>query len=131
MNGLLLDTCAILFLSTDDPKLTPGVKDRITQIEEIFVSAISVAELACLSQKGRIDLGMHWKPWFRKAVQVNGWQVLPASWEIMEEAYSLPENFHSDPADRMLVATARVHRIALLTTDQKILDYPHVDAFWE
>lgn len=131
MKGLLLDTCAILFLSTDDPVLTPAVKNLIGQTDEIFVSVITVAELACLCQKDRIDLGMHWKPWFRKAVQLNGWQVLPVSWEIMEEAYSLPEDFHPDPADRMLVATARVHRLSLLTTDRKILNYPHVDSFWE
>lgn len=131
MTKLLLDTCAILYVSSDHPKVTGRVRQIFKETEEIFVSAISVVELACLCQKGRIDLGMHWKPWFRKAVELNGWQVLDLNWEIMEEAYSLPDTFHADPADRMLVATARFYRIPFLTTDRRILEYPHVNAFWE
>jgi len=48
--------------------------------------------------------------------------------ENIEEAYSLPGEFHSDPADRVLVATARLSKLTLVTGDQKILDYPHVQA---
>jgi PIN domain nuclease of toxin-antitoxin system len=48
----------------------------------------------------------------------------------MEEAFSLPSPFHADPADRMLVATARPHGLAILTADRRILDYPHVETCW-
>ena len=131
MTKLLLDTCTILFLSTDDARVTPGVKQIFMECEEVFVSAITVAELACLSRTGKIVLGTHWKPWFREAVKVNQWQVLPVTLEVMEEAYSLPDSFHADPADRIFVATSRIHIMPLLTTDRKILAYPHVEAFWE
>lgn len=47
-----------------------------------------------------------------------------------QEAYSLPGNFHRDPADRILVATCRLRGLALLTADRLILDYPHVTALW-
>ena len=50
--------------------------------------------------------------------------------EIIEEAYSLPEPFHADPMDRILVATARVHGLTLLTADKAILSYPHVRTLW-
>lgn len=130
MNPLLLDTCAVIHISMGSPVLTQEVISRLQGADEVFVSAMSASELACLCQRGRLDLGMHWKPWFRKAVALNGWQVLPLTLEIMEEAYSLPEVFHQDPADRMLVATARKHNLTLLTTDRKILEYPHVDAAW-
>ena len=49
---------------------------------------------------------------------------------IVEEAYSLPEPFHADPVDRVLVATARLHNLQLVTGDRKILDYPHVQTLW-
>ncbi len=48
----------------------------------------------------------------------------------MEEAYSLPESFHADPADRIITATARLKNYTLLTADRKILSYPHVNAIW-
>mgnify|MGYP000619164449 CR=1 FL=1 len=131
MTKLLLDTCAILFLSVDDARVTADVRRVFTECEEVYVSAITVAELACLSRRGRIDLGMHWKPWFRNAVKLNQWQVLPVTWEVMEEAYSLPDTFHADPVDRIFVATSRIHKIPLLTPDRKILAYPHVEAFWD
>lgn len=48
----------------------------------------------------------------------------------MEEAYSLPESFHPDPADRIIAATARIRSYSILTADQKILNYPHVESIW-
>jgi len=54
----------------------------------------------------------------------------PMDLDIIEEAYSLPETFHSDLADRIIVATARLRKYILLTADRKILNYPHVNAVW-
>ena len=48
----------------------------------------------------------------------------------MEEAYSLPDSFHADPADRIIAATARLENYTILTADKKILDYPHVNSAW-
>lgn len=128
--NLLLDTCAILFLGIDDPCVTDSTRSLVRNAERIFVSPISSAELACLQERGRIELPVHWKPWFREAIETNGWDVKPITLEIMEEAYSLPGSFHSDPADRILTATARHEDLVLLTTDRKLLDYPHLKARW-
>jgi PIN domain nuclease of toxin-antitoxin system len=128
--NLLLDTCAVLYLSANDPKVAETTREAVAVADRMFVSAVTAAELACLQQRKRIELPSHWKPWFRKAVEVNGWEVLPVDWEVMEEAYSLPETFHADPADRMIVATARLRRCHVLTTDAKLHLYPHVDACW-
>lgn len=102
----------------------------IAEARTVSVSAISIAELACLQERRRIELPSHWKPWFRLAVEENGWSILPISSVVMEEAYSLPGEFHADPADRILVATARLEKQILLTTDRKLLEYPHVNAKW-
>ena len=128
--NLLLDTCAIIYLGIDDPCVTATTRRLVRDAEQIFVSPISSAELACLQERGRIKLPVHWKPWFREAIETNGWDVKPITLEIMEEAYSLPESFHPDPADRILTATARREDLVLLTTDRKLLAYPHLLARW-
>jgi len=125
--SLLLDTCAIIWAAHDPERLSEKTLRRMVDPEEtIFVSAISVGELACLSISKRLELNQHWKVWFRNAIELNGWSVVPIDLEVIEEAYSLPEEFHTDPADRILVATARLQRLEIVTGDRKILNYPHV-----
>ncbi|MDE0838446.1 MAG: PIN domain-containing protein, partial [Kiritimatiellae bacterium] len=62
------------------------------------------------------------------AVRDNAWGVLDIDLETVEEAFSLPGEFHRDPADRFIVAAARLNRLVVLTADRKILDYPHVQS---
>lgn len=97
----------------------------------MWVSAISCAEIACLVERGRIRLDRHWKAWFRDVVELNAWGVADIDLPVIEEAYSLPGDFHRDPVDRIVAATARVHKLTVLTADRRILDYPHVSARWE
>lgn len=128
---LLLDTCAILWSALDPEKLSPAATAALLDpASELFVASISVAEVACACDRGRVQLATHWKPWFRRALTINGWTSLAATHEIMEEAYSLPDVLHPDPADRIIVATARVHGLALVTGDRLLLAYPHVDTVW-
>lgn len=124
---LLLDTCALLHFSVQPERLSEEALAAIGEpAAEIWTSVISIAELACLVERGRLRLGSHWKTWFRTLLRTNGWNPLPITAEIIEEAWSLPEPIHRDPADRVLIASARVHRMTLVTTDTLILDYPHV-----
>lgn len=128
---LLLDTCCIIWAISDPDALSGTAKNMIEdENAEIYVSPISAAEIACASERGRIILDRHWKIWFRHYVTLNGWQIENITLEVIEEAYSLPGNFHPDPADRIITATARLGNYKLLTADRKILDYPYVDAVW-
>ena len=88
---------------------------------------MSAAEVACACERDRLKLDRHWKIWFRYVVSENQWEVLPVSLSIIEEAWSLPDRFHPDPADRVIVATARLMDMHVVTGDKKILSYPHVD----
>jgi len=97
---------------------------------EVCVSSISCAEIAMASERGRIELDRHWKIWFRHYISINAWKCLAIDLKIIEEAYSLPEPFHRDPADRIIVATARIHSCNLITADKKILEFPHVNTTW-
>ncbi|WP_419655323.1 type II toxin-antitoxin system VapC family toxin [Desulfosarcina variabilis] len=128
---LLLDTCCIIWAVSEPTAISQNAVKLLTaEKSEISVSAISVAELACSVERGRVIIDRHWKKWFRHYIDLNGWQVESVSLEIMEEAYSLPDNFHADPADRIITATARIKKYTILTADKKILAYPHVNSIW-
>ncbi len=88
------------------------------------------AELCCLQERKRIAIRGHWRIWFNRCLEVNRWRVLDITLPVIQEAYSLPEHFHRDPADRILVATARLHALTIVTADRRILDYPHVNTLW-
>ena len=128
---LLLDTCCIIWAISEPSAISKDAKTLLTADEsEIYVSVISVAELACAVERRRIIIDRHWKKWFKYYSDLNGWQVKDISLGIMEEAYSLPDAFHADPADRIITATARLNHYTILTADKKILAYPHVDSVW-
>jgi PIN domain nuclease of toxin-antitoxin system len=128
---VLLDTCAILWSILDPDRLGKEailiLKDEST---EVMVSAISCAEIACGVERKRIALDRHWKPWFRYFFQLNGWQVLDIGLNQVEEAYSLPDYTNKDPVDRIIVATARLLQCPVVTADQGIRGYPHVQTVW-
>lgn len=131
MSALLLDTCAVVWAILDPSRLSRCAADALEDPEaEIYLLPISVAEVACAVERGRLELNEHWKTWLRKHVQANGWQYLPIDVAIVEEAYSLPEPFHADPADRLFVAAARIRHLRVVTGDTKILAYPHVSSVW-
>ena len=128
---LLLDTCCIIWSISKPAVISQTAKALLTADDsEIHVSVISVAEIACAVERGRIIIDRHWKKWFRHYISLNDWQVDSIDLDIMEEVYSLPETFHADPADRIITATSRLKNYSLLTADRKILSYPHVNAIW-
>ena len=128
---VVLDTCAIVWVVSDPVRL-PDAATRILTADDtrVCVSAISCAEIACASQRGRIDIDRHWRLWFRHYVELNGWTVLPIDLDTVEEAYALPDPFHRDPADRLIVAAARRLSAPIVTADARMIDYPHVKTLW-
>lgn len=95
------------------------------------LSAISIWEVSNKLRRrpGSIDLGLPFVDWLAIAAQPTLVRVLPVDAEIARLANALPGTFHEDPADRFIVATAIHHRLVLLTSDEKILAYPHVSSF--
>jgi PIN domain nuclease of toxin-antitoxin system len=129
--NLVLDTCAILWSILAPENLSvPAASMMTADTTRVLVSPISCAEIACGVERSRISLDRHWKSWFRHFVQLNGWQLVDIDLKIIEEAYSLPEYANRDPADRIIVATARILQCPVVTADRRIRDYPHVDTTW-
>ena len=128
---ILLDTCAIIWAISSADQLSKKARRILSDIHaEVSVSSISCAEIACAVANKKIVLDKHWKLWFRQHTNTNRWEIFPIDLPVIEEAFSLPGDFHRDPADRIIVATARLYQATLLTADHKILNYPHVETIW-
>jgi PIN domain nuclease of toxin-antitoxin system len=90
---------------------------------DLLLSVISVWELGLLESKGRVELSTPCEQWVRDALAIPGLSVAPLTPEIALASSRLPEPFHGDPADRIIVATARALGARLVTRDSKILAY--------
>ena len=127
MKGLLLDTSALIWLVSESKRNSPKQRTALERSSRIYVSAVTCAELACLTDRGRIYLGQHWKNWFEQYTTLNGIEILAIDCPTIYEAYSLPGEFHKDPCDRIIAATARISDLSLLTDDRKLITYPFIN----
>jgi len=93
------------------------------QENEIFVSPISTLEIAQLKKKGKIELKHSLSSWVKRSIASLDAETIQFSHETAEMAYRMPEPFHKDPADRILVATTILENLQLMTADEKILEY--------
>lgn len=98
----------------------------IVEREDLGVSIISCWEVALLVERGRLILGAPTLEWINTALRAPGIRSLPLTPEIAVASTELPGDFHRDPADRVLVATARHLACPMLTADARIVEYPHV-----
>ncbi len=124
---LLLDTHVWIWSQSDTTQL--GARARrllVDQRNENHVCTISTLELARLLARGSISLSMPLRDWIDAALLAIAAKTIEVSHSIAMEAYALPGDFHKDPADRILVATARCLSLTLLTADERILDYSKV-----
>lgn len=126
--NLLLDTCAWLDAFASPELLKPSVRKLLAGEPFVHVSAISLVEIARKEAKGDLVFGMALHKWFQLALAKGRVKVLEITPEISIDATRLPDWPHKDPADQIIVATARVHGLKLLTSDTKILHYPHVSS---
>ena len=123
---LLLDTCAIIWIALNEP-IRPEARIAINTAaasdEKLRVSPISAWELGLLSAKGRLAAAKSPISIFGEVIATPGIKVEALSPELLIESSFLPGALHGDPADRILIATARAFDLTLVTRDQSILDY--------
>jgi PIN domain nuclease of toxin-antitoxin system len=91
--------------------------------QRLHISAISIWEVAQLVARKRITLSIPIDSWLQAAFNDPDLTLLDLSPQVLLEATRLPGDIHKDPADRMIVATARYHGLTLLTRDDDILSY--------
>ena len=119
---LVLDTHIWLWWMSQAPQLKPDLKQQIVTSEQVGVSSISLFEVAWLVQRQRIVLGCSLEWWFEQALDGSNITLLPITPEIAEKAVSLTEH-HSDPQDRLIIATALCHQAKLVSADTKFKLY--------
>ena len=125
---ILLDTHVLLWWITDRGRLSDGQRDLLDDdLQTRIVSAVTCWEIALAHARGRITLNKPAEQWLGEAATGWGVEFVPLTDDIAVASVTLPDGLHRDPADRFLVATARTLGCPLLTTDGKILAYPHVD----
>lgn len=125
--NLLLDTHVVLWSQTAPDNLGAAASKTLLAMQnKIFVSSVSALEFARHHALGRLQFSNDVRTWFLEVVRHLQASVVPVDVDIAVEAYRLPDFDHKDPADRLLVATARLHDCQLVTADEKILHYRHV-----
>lgn len=121
---LLLDTHTLVWSVEERPRLGTGAKRTINiaaRLSNVAVSAISPWEVALLVSKGRLHLSTDVMVWVRDALSKPGVSLIALEPEIAVASTRLPFEMHADPADRILVATARHMGATLVTADRALL----------
>lgn len=125
--SLLLDTHVWIWSQEAPEKLGPIVRRRLlSPTETLSVSTISTLEIARLIDGGLLVLSGDLMAWAKQSLEFLQARTIDLSHDIAIGAYTLPSGFHKDPADRILVATAKLLSLELVTADERILAYPHV-----
>jgi PIN domain nuclease of toxin-antitoxin system len=123
---ILLDTHVVIWAVNDDRRLGGRARraiDAATAADGVAMSAITPWEIALLVSRGRVSLGREVGAWMTAVLALPGMRLAPLETAIALASVSLPGNLHSDPADRIMVATARHHGWPLVSADAAILDY--------
>lgn len=127
---LLLDTCAVIWLTNGDPlaRSATDAIDQAGQTNGVLVSPISAWEIGFLSRprvgrRSALTFLPDPKTWFAQVITGPGIREAPFNANIAIDASHLPGNLHGDPADRILVATARHLGVPIVTRDRQIIAY--------
>jgi PIN domain nuclease of toxin-antitoxin system len=130
---IVLDTHALVWWVSEDKRLSPSARAAITQSKsagDVLVSAFSFWEISLLVTLGRLAVAPDLTSWLWRVYRIVGLRIVPVDHEIAVQSVLLPGEFHKDPADRLIVATAMRFSVPVVSADHKIRSYPHVETIW-
>jgi len=132
---IVLDTHALVWWADGGAELSVLAKKAIDgELADgdglLLVSSISAWEIALLVRKGRLVLSTDVGTWLESVADVDAVRFVPVDNQVAVQSTQLPDPFHADPADRMIVALARRVSSALVTADARIRAYRHVRTIW-
>ena len=122
MRRILVDSCAIIWLSTGDRKLSKIARDAMRDAELLCFSSISIWEIARLVKAGDLELPVSPTRLAELLVEQYEMKELPVNNSISLRASALPE-IHKDPADRFIIATALLNDFTVVTGDHRFAEY--------
>ncbi len=129
----LLDTHTWIWWHMRPQNLSETVSSLIgdtSKYNELLLSAISPWEFSKLLEKGRLGISYDPQDWINTALDMPKLRLVPLSPVIAYRSTVLPQPFHSDPADQIIVATAREENAIILSKDERILSYQHAQCLW-
>jgi len=129
----LLDTHTWIWWHMNPQNLSQKVKRLIrdtSKYDELLLSAISPWEFSKLLEKKRIGISCDPEDWINRALDMPKLRLVPLSPVLAYHSTVLPQPFHNDQADQIIVASAREENAAILTKDERILIYKHVRSLW-
>lgn len=130
---ILLDTHVWVWWVNGQPALSRRAHRTIHEAAEeagVYVSSISVWEVAQLVVRGRLKLTMEVESWVAKSEAMPFLHFVPVDNVIALKSVRLTEPLHNDPADRMIIATSTILGFPLITRDKRIRQYPHIRSIW-
>ncbi|MDH5533802.1 MAG: type II toxin-antitoxin system VapC family toxin [Candidatus Pacebacteria bacterium] len=130
---IVLDTHALIWWVNDNGELSAKAHKVIKQAQDknaIYISAISLWEIAMLVKKGRLKLSMDVETWINKVLSLPMLNCIDINPEIAIRSVNLPDFIHPDPADRMIIATSLNKGMKLVSKDEKILKYKNIETIW-
>ena len=129
----LLYTHAWIWWNIHPQRLSKKVVNLIMdtrKYEELLLSVISPWEFSKLLEKGRLGISCDPELWISEALDMTGLRVIPLTPTIAYRSTALPKPCPNDPADQIIIATAREEKATIITKDEQIIQYKHVQTFW-
>jgi PIN domain nuclease of toxin-antitoxin system len=130
---IVLDTHVLIWWVAGETKLSRSAASTIKRAQAengIMISSITAWEIAMLVDRGRLTLTMDVFTWLSTVERISGLRFVPIDNSIAIASVNLPGEFHNDPVDRIIAATARRFGAPLVTQDRRIRSYPHVKTVW-
>ncbi len=130
---ILLDTHTWIWWLSNPENLSQSAReiiDSTRENSEILVSSISTWEIALLVAKGRLKLTIAVDDWVARSETLPFIRFVPIDNQIAIKSVDLKEPFHRDPADRIIIATAAIADVPVVTKDARMTAYPHVETIW-
>ena len=119
---MLLDTCALLWLAQGGGKLSRKTCIKINQEPVVYVSAISGFEIGIKCRKGKLHLPANSEEWFKMIINHHDLHIIDLDLDICIHSTGLPA-IHADPCDRFIIATAKIYKLPIVTTDSLFAQY--------
>lgn len=122
----LIDTCAVIWIAEEqqiDEEAREAIDRALGDGRGLCISPITAWEIGLLSRRGRLSAAVSPQALFDRVARLEGVLLQPLTPAILIDSSFLPGDFHNDPADRIIVATARALELTLVTRDREILSY--------
>jgi PIN domain nuclease of toxin-antitoxin system len=124
--NLLLDTHIWIWSDLEPGRLSADIHSALSSLKnELWLSPVSIWEVTVLLRKKRISLPAEFLRWLQESVQALRLREAALTWRVTAELQTLAIGY-DDPADRLLVATARVFNMTLVTADQRLIEAPRL-----